>query len=97
MKHIALCGLLALLVGCANQPYISPPQWNVVTVRVTWLSLEEVREVCQNPRVSGCATNANGEGGLSQIFAVKPESFSDEWRVLVLGHELLHALGATHQ
>ena len=89
--------LALLLAGCADQPYVNPPTLEYITVRMVWVGgIETLRESCQHHRANGCATVGRYNGDLVTIWARKPTSFSDEPRLCTLGHELLHALGATH-
>jgi hypothetical protein len=62
-------------------------------VRVIWVNSEiELLMVC-GPSRDGCALG-HGE---CVIWAYRPKDFNDEPTLAVLGHELWHCLGATHE
>lgn len=66
-----------------------------VTVKVHWGTQEEVSALCRlydparRPSITACYY-----GGT--IYAVQPTNFNDTDRLMILGHEFWHALGATH-
>ena len=92
--------IVALLVGCDagifEQPYKEPPQLTRVTVSIVWVDGADVRVHCKSHNAYACATIGTPEMPFSTIYAIKPRSFTEPPLVEALGHELLHALGATH-
>ena len=90
---------LLLLAGCGDtfdQTYAKPPQLAMVTVTVRWVEAADIAKVCGNEKAYACATVGTLTQPSSFIYAMRPRSFSDSVRVEALGHEMLHALGATH-
>lgn len=87
--------LALLLSGCASVPYVQPPHLERVCVTVEWVNEAELAKACGD--VDGCATVGKKNGDETKIWATKPLGFDDTFLVLVLGHELLHNLGATHE
>lgn len=89
--------LLALPAMAADVviPYrfYAPPTKTLVTVQVMWVGAESARAICKG----GAACwfpSATGQPDL--IVAEQPENFNDERRLMILGHEFFHALGAQH-
>lgn len=92
---------LALLAACGDagvfeQPYKTPPSITTVTVTVVWTDKETIERRCGNRHAYACATVSTPGLPVSTIWAIKPRSFTHAPLVEALGHELLHALGATH-
>ena len=87
--------LALLLSGCESVPYVTGPHLSRVCVTVHWVPEADIAAVCDGKEA--CATINKREGSEAKIWAVKPDSFTDSYRVLVLGHEFLHNLGATHK
>lgn len=96
-----LCGaiLAFALSGCEvfEQPYKQPPQLTSVYVHVVWADKETIEQRCGNKHAYACATVGTVSQPYSTIYAIKPRSFTHAPLVEALGHELLHALGATHE
>lgn len=103
VKHL-LIGLLllggALFSAKADRyPDSAKSTRNVTTVRVLWLKdFVEVDIACtflnnESPGqgVKGCYSESR-----NLIIAVEPTSFNDHYRLMILGHEFWHALGAEH-
>ena len=97
-SQVILALMLAFaLSGCAaGQPFIQGPTLEVITVQPVWSTPAQIKERCGQATV-GCATVGQYNGQLVQMWVEKPLAFDDFWRVYSLGHELLHALGATHE
>lgn len=89
-------GLLVACVEVFEQPYKQPPNVSTVMLTVVWTEKAEIERQCDNVHAYACATVATPERPYSTIWAMKPRSFSHPPYVEALGHELLHALGATH-
>lgn len=91
---------LVLLAACDSgvfdQPFVKPPQLTSVTVTVHWTTRAEIERVCKDHSAYGCATVATAELPYSELWLIKPKSFNGAL-VEAIGHEMLHALGATHQ
>ena len=89
--------LLLLLVGCGdNQPYVKPPQINEATIRFEWMTNDQIAKRCSEHSFA-CGTVGSVEMPNSTIYAEMPQGFGDTNRVCLLGHEVLHSLGATHR
>ena len=86
--------LIALLSGCSTlvQPFVKGPS-NFACVFVNWTEEAHIQNYCA-PGAQACATTAQMP---NTIWTPKPKAFDDERRVLMLGHEFLHSLGATHR
>ena len=59
----------------------------------------KVNELCQAPpgiNYNGCQATDPDTGG-AYIVAVRPRDFNDRARLCVVGHEVMHALGAKHE
>lgn len=85
--------LLALLSGCASfeRPMTRLAGDDMVCVRPFWQpSQEAVQAQCHNVEAGGCLIAGQA------IIAVKPTSWSDVQHLQILGEELMHALGASH-
>lgn len=74
--------------------YYKPPTVTTACVRVEWVKdTEEAMKRCKGGW--GCYyAPAGGQPGW--IIAPKPKDFNDSTRLLILGHEFLHTLGAEH-
>ena len=84
-------------MGIFDQEFVNPPTLagRPITIQVNWVAREELERRSGN---SGCygLSEIGAEGAACiNLYCLKPDSFNG---VLVeaLGHELLHALGATH-
>lgn len=71
-----------------------------VIVRIQWHdTFADVNAACEaigaapvpGESIVGCFDHETGT-----IHAVEPANFNDEFRLMILGHEFWHALGATH-
>ena len=86
--------LCLFLSGCAtNLEYISPPILTTICLTVNWSTKEQIKEICSG---HACGEVGFTGGGCSNIWVERPDSFGDEERLRLLGHEVLHSLGATH-
>lgn len=85
-----------LTTGCATyeQPFEKLPDESLACVAVQWTETPQIKNHC-SPSAAACGTVGNGSN-LNMIWTPKPRSFDDYHRVYLLGHELLHSLGATH-
>lgn len=91
--------LLATLAHSEQYPDSAESTQVRVTVTVVWLKdFAAVDAVCSalgwvKPEggIVGCYSPAT-----QTIYAVEPTSFNDHLRLLILGHEFWHALGANH-
>ena len=73
---------------------MSEPNRETVTLRVILADAEQVQSLC-GTFARGCYLRSDIEG-LGLIVSEKPRDFNDEYRLMILGHEVFHALGATH-
>lgn len=69
-----------------------------VVVTVVWGTPTETDAICAH--LSGEKAEGNIYGCFDPrtftIYTPEPTSFNDHWRLLILGHEFWHALGASH-
>ncbi len=87
--------LFVLLAGCAQVPIATGPAMQQVAVVVNWSSQEQIAKACgpgqkSGGQVMGCYVNG-------MIYAPPPSSWSDDQALAILGHELMHAMGAIHE
>jgi hypothetical protein len=109
-RRALLTGLLALLPGVAAARewtcrrwttreqfgFYTPPTRSTVTVTVKYMDEDppEMRtQACRGG--AGCALE-RAEDGAWVLMVPRPVDFADERALYILGHELLHALGAQH-
>lgn len=83
-------------MGFFDTPFKQEPQIVDVTIHVHWCTKDEIEKRTQNENAYGCGEVGQSEGNVVHMWLLKPDSFNG---VLVeaMGHELLHALGATHE
>lgn len=108
LARALLLGVL-LLVACEHQVTDYPPQPAMtvgpylerVTVTVKWhQNVDEIASMCRPPRgdegiIYECSY-ADTTAGTCAIHALPPADFNDQTRLALLGHEMLHCLGAQH-
>jgi len=94
MKLLLFLSLM-VLPGSSFYRHYGPPTRDTVTIRVQWVASEDeaARGLCQGG--GGCYFKNSGDGP-DLIIAPKPKNFDDRRALLILGHEVFHALGATH-
>lgn len=86
--------LPVVLSGCAQYgPFLDGPDRMSFCTTVEWLSREKIKRVC--PQGSHSCATVGLE--MNRIYAVRPESWDDSPVIQLLGHEVLHNMGATHQ
>jgi len=77
--------------------YVEPNK-TTATLRVEFKTVEQVRSLCSG--AVGCIKGTMDEKGnfigVPLIIAPKPTSFNDQFALIILGHEVLHVLGAYH-
>ena len=94
-------GAFLMLAGCADQAFMVAPHLTTVTLDVHLMSREEVMRVCPSPLVmgqetAGCVSHIGRyNGDRVGVYLRRPQSFNDIESCRA-GHELWHALGATH-
>ncbi|MBI4194959.1 MAG: hypothetical protein HY526_07770 [Betaproteobacteria bacterium] len=106
---LVLASSLALSAGCASVRYqdfelTEPPRSAVITTEVILVETnEDVAQLCKQRGVPvgvfglhGCASQKPDANGRHWIIGRKPRGWQDEEAVFVLGHELMHNLGAKH-
>jgi hypothetical protein len=86
--------VVLLMVGCAGTPFIQEPQSGILCTDVQFVPESEIPLHCP-PGTLACATVGDGKS-LQRIYTTKPRGWDDHERILHLGHEVLHNLGATH-
>ena len=100
---LVLCLSLPIFVRADSSVLVNKSTRNQVLVRVVWMqSFEEAQERCikdgdaqvsPGMRIMGCYIEREKE---KVIYAVEPAGFDDYDKLIVLGHEFWHALGANH-
>lgn len=85
---------MLLLAGCAGQDFVTPPHLQVVCVAPIWSTQQQIQAKCGTGALA-CADVGTTNGQIARIWAQKPSGFNTT-DTCVLGHELLHNLGATH-
>jgi hypothetical protein len=103
LKHLitglALTGLALFSSSFAQYPDHAEATLNTTTVTVVWLPDFETADL-----VCGYIGGIPKQGTIlacyayltHTIYAVQPSSFNDQYRLMILGHEFWHALGAEH-
>jgi hypothetical protein len=110
MKTIITFFAAVLLAACqpAPEPQIktytefSPSTKDRVTIQVVWL--DEPSKYCAlrngtppaNHQYLGCSAIV-GNGKVCEVVMAHPKNFNDNLKLEVLGHELMHCLGARHE
>jgi len=109
-RRALFAGLLAFLPGTAAARewvckrwttseqfgFYTPPNRRIVTLRVAFLDEkppEMNTKACRGG--AGCYLKS-ASGGTDVVIVPRPTDFSDERALYVLGHEVLHAMGAQH-
>lgn len=89
---------LSAVAGPYANTIKGPTQITTVTVTVVWLEPTAVDAVCSfllgvpaAQKLAGCYNPLT-----KTIYAPEPRSFEDYYRLMLLGHEFWHALGADH-
>lgn len=87
---------MVMLSGCATHSlqFSKEPDQALACVVVQWTHEAEIQNHCA-PGASACGTVGTGTN-VNMIWTPKPRAFDDFQRVYLLGHELLHSLGARH-
>lgn len=110
MKAIITIFAAALLAACqpAPEPQIKtytefhPATKERMTIQVVWI--DEPSKYCAlrngtppvNHKYLGCSAIVGG-GKVCEVVMARPQDFNDELQLEVLGHELMHCLGARHE
>ena len=83
-----------------NVPYrfYEPPVHSQACFQIVWRSEERnAASVCKGGIACAVLPKEKNElGGTGVIYAPPPKDYNDERRLLILGHEVLHVLGANH-
>jgi len=97
MRLLAL--LLLLLQGCiAYPPMTAAPHDGVVTVSVMLRDPVEVSGLCAHQGArSNYGSIAAACSGQGWIITPRPSGWDDTRALYLLGHEMLHQLGAKHE
>jgi len=74
---------------------MTPPVLTELLFKVEWMTPAAVEARC-GKGAQGCYIRNVAQENYIIIFAVQPADFNDEYRLLILGHEVFHGLGATH-
>lgn len=95
---IALLYCLSASAALQYPPHAEATR-SVTVVRVVWMDPEEVDQKCAEgspPRPPNEVYLGCYDPNTSTIYAPQPRSFNDLYRLVILGHEFWHALGAMH-
>jgi len=109
-RRTFLAGLLALLPGSAAAlewscqrwttkeqfGFYKPPTHRTVTLRVAFLDENPPEMSTSQCRGGAGCYLKSATGGTDVVVVPRPTDFSDERALYVLGHEVLHAMGAQH-
>ena len=101
--------LPSLLCGCTmfHGDFNPGPKANRIILNVHWVSSQEISAKCsqignkEGPWLA-CATvygdkkSERDHGPEQHMWVVKPESWEDHESLRIIGHELMHNLGARH-
>lgn len=106
----AFVGLLLGLVACEHKvteyPAVAQMTKSASRDRVVlypiWVTdVDKIAEKCEKPDVLhyGCATpeQLGPDNYACRIYVQKPKDFNDVPRLAVIGHEVIHCLGAEHK
>lgn len=107
MKALIVCGLVIFgilvsvtLAGCGPQggePFVKEPTNLTPSITVKFLnSPAEVAKFCPIANVASCTLTFT-ESGNSVLYLVKPKNWAYGNEICAAGHELMHAMGATHK
>lgn len=84
--------------GWTHYTYYAPPKWKEAHVKVVFGTIEQTRVLCSG--AAGCVKGTQNEKGVwvgvPVVYAPYPQSFNDHFALTILGHEVLHVLGAYH-
>lgn len=110
MQKLIITALAGLLVACqpAPEPKVKtyseyhPATKERMTIQVVWL--DDPGKYCAlrngtppvNHKYLGCSALVSN-GKVCEVVMVRPKDFNDELNLEVLGHELMHCLGAKHE
>lgn len=107
-KFLSLVALL-FLTGCYSithypeqQDTISKSTITHTEVRVIWhKSVDEINAACRfktNRITYACASVfIQNQRSICLIHTIEPNDFTDQVRLMILGHEFWHCLGARHK
>jgi len=87
---------LAVLLPAGAVPYrhYKAPNKDRACAQVMWVEEEKALQLCRAGQA--CWKPSATGSPYDLIVAPKPRDFNDERRLMILGHEFLHALGAEH-
>ena len=109
-RRTFLASLLALVPGSASAlewscqrwttkeqfGFYNPPTRRTVTFRVTFLDEQPPEMRTQQCKGGAGCYLKSATGDMDVVIVPRPTDFSDEYALYVLGHEVLHAMGAQH-
>lgn len=90
------------VTGYPQQPAMTAaPLVTDTSLHIHWhSSVDEIAKVCpakDGEILYGCATwNLYGTMSVCDVQALMPKDFNDVVRLIILGHEVFHCLGAQH-
>lgn len=107
MKALIFCGLAIFgvlisvtLAGCGPQggePFVKEPTNLTPKITVKFFpSIAEAAKYCPMANAASCTLTFK-EGGESVLYLVKPKNWAYGNEMCAAGHELMHAMGATHK
>ena len=84
-------------MGMFDTPFKTEPYLTTVTIVVHWVTFDELDKMIESKgTVLGASHVGLREGDLVHMYLVKPKDFGGR-ETETAGHELWHALGATHE
>ena len=87
--------------GCGTYQTVRGPQVRQICTEVTFAPPVDVIRICEKRGVAAIGVQAcasvDASNGWHWIVVPKPTDFNDRGSIELLGHEMLHNLGATHR
>lgn len=80
-----------------------PREIKNLRLNVTYLDKEEVAQKCaaitgvKSHSFLGCARRIGVSDSVCYVYMLKPNDFNDHGFLAIVGHEILHCLGANHE
>ena len=74
---------------------MAPPTKNRVCVTTEWATPAVILAQC-GKGTGACFIQSSTDPDEIMVIMEEPKDFTDEYRLMILGHEVFHGLGATH-
>ena len=100
-RTFAAVMIVSLLAGCGTYQTVRGPQVRKICTEVTFAPPVDVVRICEQRGVAAIGLQAcaslEASNGWHWIVVPKPADYNDRSPIELLGHEMLHNLGATHR